>query len=76
MGASLLKERLTVASVLDQNRIKGPARLQEDAVARSVADDLVARWRATGRDACAAPVVSFGASGEHAGFAGTVSIDS
>ena len=43
-------------------------------IATAVADDLVARWRATGRDACAAPVVSFGASGEHAGFAGTVSI--
>ena len=43
-------------------------------IAAAVADELVRRWGAAGRDASAAPVVSFGASGEHAGFAGTVSI--
>ncbi len=43
-------------------------------IAVAVADELVRRWRAAGWDASAAPVVSFGASGEHAGFAGTVSI--
>ena len=43
-------------------------------IAVAVSEDLVRRWRATGRDASVAPVVSFGASGEHAGFAGTISI--
>lgn len=41
-----------------------------DAVARAAAEEL----RARGSDAVAAPAIAYGASGEHEGFAGTVSI--
>jgi creatinine amidohydrolase len=43
-------------------------------VALAVADELVRRWRASGRDASVGPAIAVGASGEHQGFAGTVSI--
>lgn len=43
-------------------------------IAAAVADDLAARWRADGRDAIVAPPLVFGASGEHQGFAGTISL--
>lgn len=43
-------------------------------VAAAVAQDLARRWRATGAEALVAPVLSYGASGEHEGFPGTISI--
>lgn len=43
-------------------------------IATAVARDLVDRARRGGIDAALAPAVSYGASGEHEGFAGTVSI--
>ncbi len=43
-------------------------------IAAAVADDLAARWREGGRQAVVAPPFVFGASGEHQGFAGTVSL--
>jgi creatinine amidohydrolase len=49
--------------------------LSVDAViAAAVADDLADRWRSTGAEALVAPVLSYGASGEHEDFAGTISI--
>ena len=44
------------------------------AVAEAVARDLAARSIRAGVDAAAAPVLGYGASGEHEAFAGTVSI--
>lgn len=43
-------------------------------VADAVAHDLARRCLASGREATAAPPLPYGASGEHEGFAGTVSI--
>jgi len=43
-------------------------------IATAVADDLAARWRADDRDVVVAPPLVFGASGEHQGFAGTISL--
>ncbi|NYF15492.1 creatinine amidohydrolase [Microbacterium sp. AK009] len=43
-------------------------------IAEAVADDLAHRWRSRGTAAVVAPVLSYGASGEHEGFAGTISI--
>ncbi|KAB1650527.1 mycofactocin biosynthesis peptidyl-dipeptidase MftE [Pseudoclavibacter endophyticus] len=43
-------------------------------IATAVAERLVERFRASGDDAVLAPAIAFAASGEHAAFAGTVSI--
>jgi creatinine amidohydrolase len=43
-------------------------------VASAVADDLAERWRSAGAQVLVAPVLPYGASGEHEDFAGTVSI--
>ena len=43
-------------------------------VAAVVAAELAARLTADGIDAVVAPAIAYGASGEHQGFAGTVSI--
>ncbi len=43
-------------------------------IARAVADEIVRRARAAGIDAVATPTLPYGASGEHEGFAGTISM--
>ena len=43
-------------------------------IAEAVALELGERLRATGTDATVAPALPYGASGEHEGFAGTLSI--
>ncbi|TQK18588.1 creatinine amidohydrolase [Microbacterium sp. SLBN-154] len=43
-------------------------------IAEAVADDLADRWGSQGVAAVVAPVLSYGASGEHEDFAGTISI--
>ncbi|WES64506.1 mycofactocin biosynthesis peptidyl-dipeptidase MftE [Microbacter sp. GSS18] len=45
-------------------------------IAVAVAEDLAERMRAAGDDAVVAPAIAIGASGEHQGFAGTLSIGS